>query len=478
MSAISPRSTSSLPTSFTNQENNSTSKDSLKTLPETILWLVEQNLDSPSAFPKNLLPKLHPITPTNSSEEIREIGRLFQKFTKENPENYGLFNIENGKKILAPRLKEYLEIDPKMPISYYLREALTLREAIETENTEEKKEFSSCNVNKLSKLTKKDFSRLDENHRFLSKLFYRTTGEDLFGIDIIFEQKCPDETPTVFPLNILRKCLGGENITGIKIRNYKIVSLPKQFSKLSSLQHLTMWGTGFSLLPDEIRKLENLKRLSLIDNKIRHLSSRLENFFKMKTLELNGTELTSLTPKIKLLKNLNCLNLSSNKLLSLPEEIGDLTNLNELFLNNNNFPSLSPKICKLPNLKILSLSKNKLSSLPPEIKELKKLQILDLDDNHLISVPKEIKHLTKLVTLMLSKNRLTLLPVEICSLYKLEDLDLRNNPLESLPKEITKLTDLGALGLSKRHQKLLSTDINTFLASNNVEIISKEEKKS
>ncbi|OUM63772.1 hypothetical protein PIROE2DRAFT_9635 [Piromyces sp. E2] len=148
-------------------------------------------------------------------------------------------------------------------------------------------------------------------------------------------------------------CDSSKHITEIKINKFENpdADLGTAIKNLGSLNHLTkleisntVTNTGLNL-SEELRGFENLKTLTLTNNK--------QKDFKDDNVKI-------------------------------PEAIGNLKNLEELDLSGNNLYGAIPKsISKLTNLKSLILSNNKLSgNVPYDIRNLKHLHKLYLNSNN------------------------------------------------------------------------------------------------
>jgi small GTP-binding protein len=184
-------------------------------------------------------------------------------------------------------------------------------------------------------------------------------------------------------------------------------------AKASGATELNLSSKGISLLPLEIYRLRNLKKLNLSHN---HLSF--------------------LSPNITLLTNLVELNLSNNQFIQVPKEIYQITGLKKLNLSRNNLTLLHPEIVQLTNLQVINLGSNQFSSFPKKLFQMRKLLALGLGELNLTALPQEIFQLKTLKALSLESNQLHELPSEICQLPKLKSLYLSGNPLTSPPLEI------------------------------------------
>jgi Leucine-rich repeat (LRR) protein len=196
-----------------------------------------------------------------------------------------------------------------------------------------------------------------------------------------------------------------------------------------SMKRINLNSKGLTLVPVEIRQLQNLQRIDLPNNSLTSLPAEIGQLQNLLELDLIFNCLTSFPAEIGQLQNLERLDLSSNSLASLPAEIGQLQNLLELDLPFNCLTSLPAEIGQLQNLERLDLSSNSLASLPAEIRQLQNLLELNLPNNCLTSLPAEIGQLQNLQWLSLSNNSLASLPAEVGQLQNLQKLLLYNNNL-------------------------------------------------
>lgn len=147
-------------------------------------------------------------------------------------------------------------------------------------------------------------------------------------------------------------------------------------------------------------------------------------------LELDGQDLTELTPDILALhQNLKVLSLSNNRLSKLPDEILLLEQLTELDVSDNLLTELPSQIGNLIGLETLSIGHNRLRELPPSIGQLANLRELRANDNKLRELPAEIGQLTKMRRLHIQQNRLTELPQEFTRLEALWEWEAKPNRL-------------------------------------------------
>jgi Leucine-rich repeat (LRR) protein len=111
-----------------------------------------------------------------------------------------------------------------------------------------------------------------------------------------------------------------------------------------------------------------------------------ENVYEILTLPnivVNGSAIIEIPPEIKYLENLEYLAIINTQISSIPPEIGDLVNLQDLQLFNNKIKSIPKEIGKLKKLKSLMLDDNRITDIPLEIENLTNLVELLLYNNPL-----------------------------------------------------------------------------------------------
>jgi hypothetical protein len=113
---------------------------------------------------------------------------------------------------------------------------------------------------------------------------------------------------------------------------------------------------------------ENIKNLTLAENKFRSFPSGISRFTDLVYLNLSYNKIRDIDNSITSLRNLEWLDLSNNKIRNLNIDFCEMRSLEELDLSNNKLKSLTACICDLQNLKILNLKGNKLPY--PEIAKL------------------------------------------------------------------------------------------------------------
>lgn len=93
-------------------------------------------------------------------------------------------------------------------------------------------------------------------------------------------------------------------------------SLPKIFSKVfaGTLKVLSLGGNNFTLIPDQIYELSNLRSLYLGGNQLQSVSRKIQNLERLQNLYLGGNQLDDIPFEVGLLQNLQSLSLCENKL--------------------------------------------------------------------------------------------------------------------------------------------------------------------
>ena len=243
-------------------------------------------------------------------------------------------------------------------------------------------------------------------------------------------------------------CTSG-HVTGLRLSNDALSSLPPVIGNLTSLTFLDLGLDQLTTLPPEIGNLTGLTSLGLEVNQLTTLPPEIGNLTSLTSLDLHANQLTALPPEIGNLTNLTLLYLEDNQLSSLPLEIGNLTGLRMLDLWGNQLTALPPEIGNLAKLTDMPLDFNQLSTLPSEIGNLANLTELTVQYNQLSTLPSEIGNLTGLTQLHLNNNQLTgAIPDWIGSLTNLTELDLGNNQLTgAIPDWTGNLANLTQLHL-------------------------------
>ncbi|MEH6628770.1 MAG: hypothetical protein V7739_20200 [Motiliproteus sp.] len=147
--------------------------------------------------------------------------------------------------------------------------------------------------------------------------------------------------------------------------------LPRDKAKLLELEELNLNGYIKSDIPDQIRNLKSLKRLSLTDGPVAQ--------WGIEDVDKDHDCITEIPGWISELENLEVLNLSCNSISFVLGSITKLRKLRELYLSNNRIEFVTTEIGRLQQLEVLWLGANRTALLTDGIKSLPDLKELWLD---------------------------------------------------------------------------------------------------
>lgn len=196
---------------------------------------------------------------------------------------------------------------------------------------------------------------------------------------------------------------------------------------------------------NKICNLKNLVELSIFNDDLDEIPQELIKLNSLKKFSIRSTKLVKLTKHLNEWATLEYLNLGNCS--ALKEVHGLPPNLTYIYLNGASFEHFPEEVYKLKNLVKLVASDFRLDFIPKEIFELKELCALFLGDNNLTEIPIEILKLEHLSNLWLDNNRFTELPKIVYQLKGLTDLNLRNNYLSNFTTEFSDLVNLNSLDL-------------------------------
>eukprot|EP00029_Vermamoeba_vermiformis_P005583 TRINITY_DN1981_c0_g1_i1.p1 TRINITY_DN1981_c0_g1~~TRINITY_DN1981_c0_g1_i1.p1 ORF type:complete len:1210 (-),score=286.78 TRINITY_DN1981_c0_g1_i1:79-3708(-) len=167
-----------------------------------------------------------------------------------------------------------------------------------------------------------------------------------------------------------------------------ITTLPEELKHLENLQKLTLRQNRLEALPEWFfQRFAGLHLLNLGYNKLRTIPAAFNSFQAIKYLYVDHNQLSKFPTEICKLTSLIVLDLSSNNIVALPSEIKQLSNLEELYLQNNDIQKVSESVCSLENLKILNLSNNDLRELTMKLYKLYNLDALQITGNTNLAEP-------------------------------------------------------------------------------------------
>ncbi len=211
------------------------------------------------------------------------------------------------------------------------------------------------------------------------------------------------------------------------LQKFQMLDLPKWIFENRLHESVTMLGLAhqeLTVLPTEIRLLQNLTKLHLVGNRLQSLKG-LEELHELREL-----------------------NISNNQIEYLPK-MSNFFKLEKLYAYNNQLTQLPSDLNQCRFLQVLQVESNQLKSLP-SLTGLESLKSLTIRDNHFLILPDDIGNLP-LETFIASKNSLTILPRSFGSLSKLWKLDLSDNCFTDFPEGIYSLPQLQIFDCSGNH---------------------------
>lgn len=233
-----------------------------------------------------------------------------------------------------------------------------------------------------------------------------------------------------------------------------------QKTKRENVLFLDLSKQNIKKIPDDLKKMINLKALDLSENPDIDLNG-IGEFKNLQVLFINNCKLSKISDEIEHLTGLFYLNINNNSISIINERIEQLNKIVRLELSNNKIIDISV-LNNLINLIDLRLMENQIFDISP-IENLNSLIKLDLSYNQISDIS-FLKNLNKIKYLYLSANRI----YDISILKDLKNLDelyldsnsisdispikdfyneditifeTDNNPLKFPPIEIVKLGD-------------------------------------
>jgi len=241
-----------------------------------------------------------------------------------------------------------------------------------------------------------------------------------------------------------------EGASGLNLSDLDLTELPDSLRELTQLRRLSVSGNHLTSLPEwGYNRLVELRSLNLGNNQLTVLPNWIGELTQLQRLDVSHNQLSALPGRMGKLTQLQGLDVSRNQLLTLPESLGQLIQLRDLNVWANRLVSLPEAVRHLTCLERLDVAGNQLTALPEWLGQLTKLQRLNAAGNQLKTFVESLSHLTHLVRFHLSGNQLTVLPEWLGRLPQLESLSLRDNRLTELPECLGQLARLQSLDASR-----------------------------
>ncbi|XP_063289498.1 nyctalopin-like [Pelobates fuscus] len=200
------------------------------------------------------------------------------------------------------------------------------------------------------------------------------------------------------------------NLISLDISHCNIFEIhPLVFSHLVSLEALELGFNKIHYIPEALRKLRNVTKLSLENNLIEAIG---KNSFKyqqaLEDLSLRRNRIWVIeSDAFDQLNKLNVLNLGHNSLSYLPNQIfRSLRQLRIMYLEANKISTINCSFNSLVNLKKLHLNNNRITSITQNaFSSLNQLQMLHLSKNNLTFIPSYLfSNMPKLKHVFVSSN--------------------------------------------------------------------------
>ncbi|KAM5145627.1 uncharacterized protein ACMZJ9_012990 [Mantella aurantiaca] len=184
---------------------------------------------------------------------------------------------------------------------------------------------------------------------------------------------------------------------------------PFVFTHLPSLEVLNLASNKIHYVPQALRKLHNVTRLSMENNFIEAIG---KNSFKhqhaLQSLNLRRNQIWAIQDEaFNQLNKLSVLNLGHNSLSHLPNQLfSGLDQLRIMYLEANRIVKINCSFNRLVNLKKLHLNNNLITHITQNaFSNLKQLQFLHLNKNSLTTIPSYLfLHMPQLNSVFLSFN--------------------------------------------------------------------------
>ena len=241
-----------------------------------------------------------------------------------------------------------------------------------------------------------------------------------------------------------------------------IKRMPENIGNLKKLKSLSLFGTGFTKIPDSISNcpLENL----ILTGSYKTLPNSFGELFKLKTLELHSDKKISLPESFGSLSALTKLEIRT-PFLVLPESFSGLKTLNKLSIETYNV-KLPDSFGTLSELRELTLDAEKMQYIPDSIGQCRNLNSFWLKSEKLNKLPDSFCNLKNLKDLYLETFALKELPGKLGNLTFLNNIDIFSGAITELPKTMIKLKDLKTLILDLHNLKELPSWIETISINN------------
>jgi len=264
----------------------------------------------------------------------------------------------------------------------------------------------------------------------------------------------------------------------LDLSHKSLKELPAHLTEFKNLEEIDLSENPDLDLSASFQLLSRFKRLKslTLSNIYKPIPDNISLLARLEKLYLEKNDLTSIPEGVKKLSSLRKLTLWDNKIDNISLQPGDLPNLEEIKLGLNKLTAFPDDLSLLPNLKLISFYENQISYVSPDIKKFTRLEELDLRGNKISSLPAEFGELKELRKLDLYENQLSFI-TPLLNLISLEELKIGDNKIEDIPDNIDMLKNLKALSLSSNPIRKIPESIRDLKSLNYISIDGNDSTK-
>jgi hypothetical protein len=216
------------------------------------------------------------------------------------------------------------------------------------------------------------------------------------------------------------------NLRVLDLDNNSVEHLPDTLQLLPGLEEIRLTRNGFRV-PAWFGALRGLKRLALAENLYKEFPPTLLELTGLEELNLLGNHFTLLPDDVDRLTNLRVLEVS--RLAACPAALDRMATLQELTLDAATMGALPLAVLMLPQLQKLSLNGWDACELPSPSAPLLALRSFSARYSNLSAVPDCVLNAPNLQALNLGSTKIEVLPPAITALTQLAELDVTGTPL-------------------------------------------------
>lgn len=237
---------------------------------------------------------------------------------------------------------------------------------------------------------------------------------------IVFEGKiCGGILQSLKDCKRLRKIVICANDETYEDRKLKLESI----YMLETIENLRIEGSkGYTPISNDIAKMKNLKKLTIINQQTNSLPCSLGKLF-LRELRIEKCKMERLSDAIFGIHTLEELYLIDTNMFELPENIAGLIGLRVLKINNAMIEKIPSDIGSLKRLERIIFKRIPINYLPASVVQLTELKCLGIRSCGVSRLPNGISNMKNLQILIVKYTNITHLPIsELKKLPKLESI--------------------------------------------------------